>query len=99
MGKMSIIESDLTRCIICGASPVQLHHTHGGINRQLSDEYGLIVPLCMEHHTGNHGAHNSRALDIYLKRLGQKAFEELYGHAEYMARFGKNYLNEEEQIT
>lgn len=52
MGKVSIIESDLTRCIICGASPVQLHHTHGGINRKHADEYGLIVPLCLEHHTG-----------------------------------------------
>lgn len=97
MGKMSIIESDLTRCIICGASPVQLHHTHGGINRKHADEYGLIVPLCLEHHTGTNGAHNSRTLDLYLKRLGQKAFEELYGHDDYMRIFGKSYLNEEEK--
>jgi len=92
MGKMSIIESDLTRCIICGASPVQLHHTHGGINRKLSDKYGLIVPLCLEHHTGSKGAHNSRTLDLYLKKLGQQAFEDRYGHEDYMRIFGKSYL-------
>ena len=48
----------------------------------------------MDHHTGNHGVHQDRKLDWIIKRAGQREFEKQYGRNEFMAIFGKNYLED-----
>lgn len=106
----SILTTDMKHCYVCKRhypksgscelgfiSPVsrcEVHHIFFGAYRKLSTEYGLIVPLCYEHHQGTNGVHgkNGHELDISLKVEAQKKFEELYGHEEWMRRFGRNYL-------
>ena len=89
--KKSIITDDLTQCYICGNPFVELHHVcFGTANRKLSDKYGLIIPLCAEHHRGNKGVHQDRALDLFLKRMAQEKFEEVYDE-DFIKIFGRRY--------
>ena len=69
------------------------HHIFGGSNRSLSEEDGLFVWLCIEHHTqGEHSAHRSAAVADFLHRTGQQAYEKRHSHEEFVARYMKNYL-------
>ena len=96
MGKAvkSIIQRGEPRCFLCGrVNDLQLHHVIGGTaNRKLSDQYGLVVWLCMEDHTGPDGVHLNRKKGDALKRLAQIAFEARHSHDEWMQVFRKNYL-------
>ena len=56
--KPSIIQRKDGRCYLCmllnednGAKKTQEHHIFGGSNRDHSEETGLKVYLCLEHHT------------------------------------------------
>ena len=72
---------------------LQLHHVIGGTaNRKLSDQYGLVVWLCMDDHTGPDVVHMNREKGDALKRLAQIAFEARHSHDEWMQVFRKNYL-------
>ena len=83
----------MKNCFICGAPYPEIHHIYfGTANRKQSDKYGFIVPLCYDHHRGPNGVHNNRALDLYLKRLYQKAFEQEHSREEFRRIFGKSYL-------
>lgn len=91
----SIIQPSMDRCIVCG-SKFNLH-THevfyGSSNREKSIEWGCYVKLCPYHHNAsNEGVHYNRQRDLWLKKLGQRKFEELYGHEKFMEVFHKNYL-------
>lgn len=44
--RYSIITDDLTHCIECGRTDVELHEVWYGANRKLSIEDGLVIPLC-----------------------------------------------------
>lgn len=92
----SIITDRMNECLVCGSyANIQVHHIFAGKNRSNSTKYGLVVPLCMYHHTGSniavHGK-NGHKLDMELKQLGQKAFEWEHTREEFIERFGKNYL-------
>ena len=88
----SIMTNDLEHCYICGSPNVQIHHIFAGSRRKKSDEWKLIVPLCMTHHTGMFGVHNDPEKMNRMKQAGQRRFEELYGHDKFMQEFGKNFL-------
>ena len=90
----SIIVDCMDNCLICGSPYVEVHHImYGTANRKLSDKYGLVVPLCQEHHRGNTGVHFKRSLDLQLKKLAQEKFNDLYGaNTSFKEVFGKNYL-------
>ena len=93
MGKKSIIQKDGSRCFVCGRmNELECHHILAGPNRKWSEQYGLTVMLCHEHHTGKDGAQYNRELGDSLKRLAQIAFEARYSHDEWMQIFRKNYL-------
>lgn len=94
MGKQSQITTDMEHCIVCGNPEIQIHHIFAGTGRRkISDQYGYIVPLCMEHHTGNTGVHFNRQLDVSLKKLAQEHFEAVNGSRDDFRRlFGKSYL-------
>ena len=80
-------------CLICKTTQnLQCHHVFEGAYRQASDRYGLTVWLCMKHHTGDEGIHFNTKLDRQLKAKTQKAFEDKYGHDEFMKIFKKNYI-------
>lgn len=95
MGKVkSIMGFDMHNCIVCSSPYVQVHHCiYGTANRKLSDKYGLVVPLCQEHHTGQTGVHFRKEFDEQLKMMAQEKFEEVHGTREDFIRiFGKSYL-------
>ena len=90
----SIISDNMDVCFVCGGRASEKHHCIHSINRANADKYGLFVGLCPECHRGAKGIHgkDGHALDIALKQIAQRNFEEHYGHDMYMEIFGKNYL-------
>lgn len=88
-------------CYLCAVlhndytyKPTQEHHVmFGSGQRELSEEYGLTVQLCMEHHKeGPEAAHNNQAIRELLCRDAQAAFVMEYPELEWMHIFKKNYL-------
>lgn len=89
----SIIQEDTDYCFFCGRYGTEIHHIFfGNPNRKWSDKYKCVVGLCADHHRGNNGVHFNRELDLTLKKIGQKKFEETYPELNFMGIFGKNYL-------
>lgn len=83
-------------CFVCGTTQnLHDHHVFFGARRKLAEKRGLKVFLCVRHHTGsNEAVHNNRVLDLSLKRMAQKYYEEHYGTREdFIGEFGKNYLD------
>ncbi len=70
------------------------HHIFGGTaNRRLSEEYGLKVYLCPDHHEyGQEAAHKNAEVADILHETGQRAFEREYPDLDFKGIFGKNYL-------
>ena len=92
----SIIQSE-KECYIC-KNTIGLHSHHilfGTSNRKQSEKYGLKVYLCYHHHNGsNEAVHFNKKLDLHLKRIAQRYFEEKYGdRKEFIRVFGRNYLD------
>ena len=73
-----------------------LHEHHampGTANRSLSEDYGLKVYLCIQHHIyGPSAVHNNINMQRLLQRKAQEAFEKKYSHDKWMEVFGKNFL-------
>lgn len=70
------------------------HHVFGGsANRTLSEQYGLKVYLCIEHHLdGDEAVHKNKRIMDMLRKEGQKAFERHYPELDFVEIFGKNHL-------
>lgn len=70
------------------------HHVFGGSNRKNSEEYGLKVYLCNDHHIyGPDAVHNNARIRHELQRTAQREFEKQHSHKEFMEIFGRNYLD------
>lgn len=93
--RFSIFTSDLEHCIVCGKFPVNKHEIFfGNGKRQLSIEYGLVIPLCTETHHNQveqKGIHFDNKLREEWQVKGQKKFEEVYPELDFLVIFGKNY--------
>lgn len=91
---MKSILQENKECLVCRSTNVALHHVFfGTANRKKSDEYGLVVFLCQRHHnTSNAGVHFNKQLDLKIKQMAQRKFEEIYGHEKFMQEFGRNWL-------
>lgn len=89
----SILQKE-KECFFCHSTQnLELHHCiHGVANRKIADREKLVVYLCREHHTGNHGVHHNRELDLQLIRLAQSKYEETHTREEFRQIFGKSYL-------
>lgn len=69
------------------------HEVFFGVNRQKSIKYGLVVFLTPElHNMSGKGVHFNKEFDLYLKKIGQRAFEEHYPDKDFLKEFGRNYL-------
>lgn len=80
-------------CVVCGSPFVDTHHIFPNTGRRkLCDKYGYTVHLCREHHSEVH--HNpNEGLDLELKQVAQRNFEEHYGSREdFIKLFSRNYL-------
>lgn len=96
--RFSILTEDLEHCIICGRPNVNKHEIFfGTANRQLSKNYGLVIPLCEAEHHNQYackGIHFDKDLCEKWQRIGQQTFMEYYNKTadEFRLIFGKNYL-------
>ena len=66
-----------------------------GANRQKSIKYGLVVFLTPAmHNMSNKGVHFNREFDLYLKRIGQKAWQDYYNKTkeDFLKEFKRSYL-------
>lgn len=81
-------------CVVCGRPGADRHHIFfGTANRKKSEQYGYVIGLCREHHTGAHGIHFDREFDLSVKRIAQKNFEKRFGtRDDFRREFGKSYL-------
>lgn len=71
------------------------HHIFGGPNRIHSEENGLKVYLCPDHHlTGKFAVHNCKETMELLHKIGQREFEKTHSREEFMEIFGRNYLDD-----
>ena len=91
----SIIQDDM-ECLVCGTI-YKLHRHHifyGTANRKQSEKYGCWCYLCARHHNmSDVGVHFNHELDLKIKRMCQKKWEEIYGdREEFIKTFGKSYL-------
>ena len=91
---MRSVLQDNKECFVCAKTyDLECHHIFRGAYRRKSENYGLKVWLCHEHHTGNKGVHNGNvAVDRYLKELAQRKFEETYSREKFIETFGRSYL-------
>lgn len=83
-------------CWVCGTE-LGLHDHHiifGTANRRKSEKYGLKVWLCPQHHNmSGAGVHHNRVLDLKLKQMAQRHYEEYIGTREaFIIDFGKSYI-------
>jgi hypothetical protein len=90
-----LIPVDYTKC--SRYANLEEHHIFfGTANRKLSEKYGMKVWLCPWMHRGDDGVHNNRMLDLMLKEMAQKRFEEYYkgtyNRSDFIRIFGKSYL-------
>ena len=76
------------------------HHViYGTADRKLSEKNGLWVYLCKRHHNEDHGpfaVHYNRAVREDLCRDAERVYLETHSFDEWMATFGKNYLDDDE---
>lgn len=73
---------------------LHVHHIFSGTaNRKISDENGFWVYLTgYWHNQSNNGVHFNRKLDLHLKKLCQKKYEESHSRNDFMKLVGRNYL-------
>ena len=90
--RFSVIVDNLDYCMVCGRPNPHKHEVFfGQKQRQHSIKFGMVIPLCYEHHQGNESPHRNRKID--LKYKAQAIFESKYGSREYFREiFGKSYL-------
>ncbi len=73
----------------------QRHEIFGGINRQQSIKYGLVIFLTLEQHTGtNKAIHKDKKFMEYAHKIGQKTWQKYYNKTkeDFIKVYGQNYL-------
>ena len=91
------ILQDKKECYITGSTN-NLHKHHifeGTANRKLSERDGLWIWLRSDwHNLSDYGVHFNKELDLKLKKMAQKKWQEYYNKTtkDFIARYGKNYL-------
>ena len=90
----SVFTDNMDECIFTGSTTVERHHIFGGSNRKKSENYGFVVPLRPDlHPNGVYAGQSANVIDLRLKKMAQKYYEENYGTREYFIQeFGRNYL-------
>lgn len=91
---MKSIISNQKKCAVCGTTyNLHRHHIYFNAKRKVSEQYGCWCWLCAKHHNmSDEGVHFNKELDLKLKRLAQKRFNEVYSDLDFTKIFFKNYL-------
>ena len=98
-GKMphSVLTTEKGVCYVCQKRTyTEKHHIFMNALRNTSEDMGLYVYLCPEHHRGTNGVHGMNGGDLNhdLKQISQYMWEQIEGNTreEWMKRIGRNYL-------
>lgn len=95
-----IYVDEVRQCFLCGRNgifdPIDRHHIFGGMNRDKSEKYGLVVDLCHHrcHIYGDKAAHRNADTRNMLRMYGQRKVmtEQGWTTEDFIREFGKNYL-------
>lgn len=92
----SVFTDDMDHCFFTGTPYCERHHIFGSANRNLSEKYGFVIPLAPYLHNFSpnsvHGNPN-HGLDLELKKLAQKYYEEHVGSREdFIKEFGQSWM-------
>lgn len=91
------ILQDKKECYITkSTNNLHKHHIFGGIaNRKLSEEDGMWIWLRADwHNMSDYGVHFNKELDLKLKRIAQKRWQEYYHKTkeDFIKKYGKSYI-------
>lgn len=79
------------KCLFCNSPTNTFHEIWYGIaNRKICLKYGLKVPLCYNHHTGNEGVHKH-------KHKGQQRIFIKLGLPDYTLITARQIMNKSEK--
>ena len=93
--RFSIITKDLKHCYICTKKGMKnilkddFHELLEGKNRQVSMQYGLVIPICRRCHDL---VTNDKTLQDKLHKVAQKEFKKHYKTENFIQIFGQSYL-------
>ena len=77
----------------CEHAILEEHHVLFGNTKNISDEYGLRVNLCIPHHrTGKAAVHNNADNAKLLMKIAQQRFNEEFPDENWMEIVKENYL-------
>jgi len=96
----SILQEKTGHCFLCMLNDdyrihkdLHEHHVFNGSDRDVCEEEGFTVYLCIRHHIdGPEAVHNNRENDLILKRYAQMIWEETHTREEFRNKFRKSYL-------
>ena len=92
----SILQTE-KECFLTGSTVnLHKHHIYAGGRRKISEDNGFWVYLIGYYHNqSNEGVHgkNGHALELKLKQMCQRKYEETHSREEFLALIGKNYLD------
>lgn len=103
-GEYKSIFGDLSRCCITGEKKKKIgkgkwnvvpHHIFSGPYKSKSEEYGFILPLRIDWHTGySYSIHEDDKLDKKYKRMCEEYYINILGKTkeEFVYEFGRSYL-------
>lgn len=91
------ILQDKKECYITkSTNNLHKHHIFGGTaNRKLSEEDGMWIWLRADwHNMSDYGVHFNKELDLKLKRIAQKRWQEYYHKTkeDFIKKYGKSYI-------
>ena len=94
MGQHKALNRKEDGCFFCGRRATELHHILSGFRRANADADGLCVWLCHWcHNEPPDGVHYNPERRLYLRKIAQQEYEKTHTRAEFMARYGKNFLD------
>lgn len=83
-------------CFMCGEyGKTERHHVFQGAYRKKSEAHGFVVNLCHWcHQVPPKGVHHNKKNRIALRQICQKEFEKTHTREDFIAEFGRNYLED-----
>ena len=78
-------------CYFCLRPATDLHHIFQGAFKKASEEHNFMVYLCRECHTK---VHTDKAPRVLLRQMCQQEYEKTLTREDFIAEFGRNYLED-----
>lgn len=84
---------EYTVCFFCDRPATEEHHAFQGAYRKKCEKYGFVFCLCHDcHNEPPYGVHHHKERRNELKRICQMEYEQTHTRAQFIAEFGKSYL-------